>query len=201
MVRPSRKGEGEENRGRKTHKAPEEVSRSRLEFLFDGVFAIAMTILVLELKVPDLENHRSGPDLLRGLAHHGAGFAGYIISFVMLGVLWYNHQYQYRHIRRIRRPLLVVNLGLMATAAAFPFCAATFSRYPVNPFSIVLYMACLFLHIALSHLQWRLAYRGGDLDPELDPSAAKKILSGTLRATLITGGMTVLYSIMGLSKL
>jgi uncharacterized membrane protein len=201
MANPHRKEEGEATPGRKVAKVPEEVGRSRLEFLFDGVFAIAMTILVLELKVPDLDDPRSGPALLRGLAHHASGFAGYLISFAMLGVLWYNHQYQYRHIRRIRRPVLVMNLGLMATAAAFPFCAATFSRYPINPFSIVLYMACLFAHITLSHIQWRLAFRGGDLDPDLDPALARKIFRGTLRAAVITGCMTVLYSIMGLAKL
>jgi uncharacterized membrane protein len=182
-------------------KLNEEVCRSRLEFLFDGVFAIAMTILVLDLKVPELNEPKSGLALLRGIAHHGAGFAGYFISFAMLGMLWYNHQYQFRHIRRVRRSVLIANLGLMFTAAAFPFCAATFSRYPTNPFSIVFYMACIFLHTVFSHAQWRLAYRGGDLDPDLDSAKARKILSGTLRAALITGAMTLLYSIIGLTRL
>jgi len=47
------------------------ISRSRLEMLVDGIFAIAMTILVLELKVPELDNSRSGHELARALARQG----------------------------------------------------------------------------------------------------------------------------------
>ena len=181
--------------------APVEVSRSRLEFLFDGIFAIAMTILVLDLKVPELEESRSARALLKGLAHHGPAFLGYLVSFVILGILWHNHQRQYRYIRRVRRPVLAANFGLMFTAAAFPFCAALFSRYPSNPLSIVFYLAALFFHACFADLQWYLAQRVGDLDPDLDPTEARKIRRKLIRRTVVLGTATALYGILALAKL
>lgn len=54
--------------------------------LFDGVFAIAMTILVLELKVPELVAQRSVQELAKGLAHQGSTFVSYLLSFFVLGM-------------------------------------------------------------------------------------------------------------------
>ena len=60
------------------------ISRSRLEFLVDGVFAIALTILVLELKVPELADRRSVPELGQALAHEAPTFLSYLGGFVLL---------------------------------------------------------------------------------------------------------------------
>lgn len=66
------------------------ISRSRLECLFDGIFAIAMTLLVLELKVPDLVDHRSTGELACKLASFAPAFGSYLPSPVMLGVFWFS---------------------------------------------------------------------------------------------------------------
>src|SRR5438094_5500342 len=73
------------------------ISKSRLEMLFDGVFAIAMTILVLELKVPELVNIRSVDELRRALVHQAPTFFSYLLSFSVLGMFWYRHNNLYRH--------------------------------------------------------------------------------------------------------
>src|SRR2546425_3417736 len=89
------------------HAAVSVVSRSRLEMLFDGVFAIAMTILVLELKVPELVDVRSVDELRRSLVHQAPTFFSYLLSFAVLGMFWYRHNRQYRHFR-------VINSGMLA---------------------------------------------------------------------------------------
>jgi uncharacterized membrane protein len=180
---------------------PNDVSRTRLEFLFDGVFAIAMTLLVLELKVPEIEDPRSARELLAALSHHGPGFFSFLLSFSVLGILWNNHQRQYRYIVRVTKGIFAANLVLMVTAASFPFCAALYGRYWRNPFSIVFYLACLFIHILASTLQWTLARRAGVLNPELDPALSKKIHARGIRASLVLGTMTVAYLALGFSNL
>lgn len=180
---------------------PLDVDRARLEFVFDGVFAIAMTLLVLELKVPELADTRSVRELISGLAHHGAAFFSYGLSFAMLGILWYNHQRQYRFIRRVTPGIFIANLILMATAAAFPFCAALFGRYPLNGFSVVLYLACLFVHMAASCAQWRLAERAGALSPDLEPARAAKFRRGSLAGSLALGFLALTYLVLALSRL
>jgi hypothetical protein len=95
------------------------ISKSRLEFLFDGVFAIAMTILVLELKVPELVNPRSVAELARALVHEASTFVSYLISFVVLGVFWYRHNQQYHSYHAISRGMLVLHFVQLAAAAFF----------------------------------------------------------------------------------
>src|SRR6185436_12762553 len=103
------------------HTAVPVVSKSRLEFLFDGVFAIAMTLLVLELKVPELVDRLSIVELARGLAHEASTLVSYLISFVVLGVFWYRHNHQYHSFHAISRGMLVLHFVQLAAAAFFPF--------------------------------------------------------------------------------
>lgn len=152
-----------------------EVDRHRLEFLFDGVFAIAMTLLVLELRVPELKEPRNSREHLAAVGHHGPDFFSYLLSFGVLGVLWHNHQAQFRFIHRVTRSLLALTIGLMATAAAFPFCAALVGRYPGNPGAIVIYSGCLFAHVLFACVVWQVAERQGALQPDMDPVRARHI--------------------------
>jgi len=75
---------------------PHGLPKGRVETLVDGVFAIAMTILVLGLRVPEGD---AGPELRVRLAALWPKLATYALSFVMLGVLWIGHQYQMHYIR------------------------------------------------------------------------------------------------------
>jgi uncharacterized membrane protein len=65
------------------------ISRARLEALVDGIFAIAMTLLILEIRVPDLEERRSAEGLLRAIVHLGPALFSYVLSFSMLAIFWY----------------------------------------------------------------------------------------------------------------
>ena len=99
------------------------MDRSRLEAFSDGVFAVAITLLALNLTVAG-PGH--GP-LLKQL--HWAAFAGYLISFLTIGIIWVNHHALVRSIKQVDRTLLFVNQILLIFVVMIPFGTATMSDY------------------------------------------------------------------------
>jgi uncharacterized membrane protein len=169
------------------------ISKNRLEFLFDGIFAISMTILVLELKVPDLADRRSISELSQFLLHHGVSFISYILSFIMLGIFWYRHNSYFRYFSRVTKSILAFTLLQMAIAAFFPFCAALFGRYPINRLSIVIYLGCIALYSWTCLIQWLLAKRQSALMPDLDAVIYCRIRKGSIVSSIFITFLFLLY--------
>jgi uncharacterized membrane protein len=173
--------------------SPSAISKGRLEFLYDGIFAIAMTILVLELKVPELTDHHSISELGHALAHHAPTFGSYLLSFLMLGIFWSRHNHDYRHFHRITNVMLVMTLVQLATAAFFPFCAALLGRYPQNRLTFVVYVGCVLVLMWSRLATWVVAKRSGAI-------AADFPLDDYLRTrNRILRGCLVLLGIFGLA--
>lgn len=101
------------------------VDRGRLEAFSDGVFAVAITLLALDLAVAG-PGH--GP-LLRQLGEHWPAFAAYLVSFATIGVIWVNHQSLIRNVAAVDRTLLFVNLVLLLFVVLIPFATSTTSEY------------------------------------------------------------------------
>ena len=97
---------------------------ARVEAFSDGVFAIAITLLVLELHVPDVGRGR----LWHGLVDEWPQFAAYLSSFFIIGIMWVNHHSMFQQIRRSNRSLLFLNLLLLLWTALLPFPTALISR-------------------------------------------------------------------------
>jgi uncharacterized membrane protein len=169
------------------------IDKRRLEFLFDGVFAIAMTILVLELKVPELADRHSTSELLRDLGHHIPTFVSYLLSFTMLGLLWFNHHQLFRHYERITKMAFALHLVLMASAAFFPFCAALLGRYPTNPVSMIFYVGCILVFHWSIILQWLLGEKQGAFGPNPDRELIRVFRRRNLRAGFVTIFLFVIY--------
>jgi len=100
------------------------VRTSRLEAFSDGVFAIAATLLVLELRVPPGE-----PDLVRALIGLWPAYAAYLISFLTIGIIWVNHHTLLEHCRRVDRAFLYLNLLLLIAVGIVPFPTALVGEY------------------------------------------------------------------------
>src|SRR5436190_5165844 len=92
-----------------TKVAPPALSKGRIEALSDGVFAIAMTLLVLELKIPDLPKDTSQTELLSQLRELGPHFYSYALTFILSGVFWVFHHFTFHFIRHTTRVLLWLN--------------------------------------------------------------------------------------------
>ncbi len=171
------------------------VSKSRLEFLVDGIFAIAMTILVLDLKVPELADGHSVAELARGLGLHASTFFSYLLSFFMLGMMWYRHNQHYRHLQRITGGMLVLHLVQLAMAAFFPFCAALFGRYPINHLSMVLYTGCILVYQSAAIVEWRVALRARAVTPQLSQADRARYGKRHVRAIVLLS-FVFLYSLV-----
>ncbi len=98
----------------------------RLEAFSDGVFAIAITLLIIEIGVPHVDPHKS---LTRELLDLWPSYAGYVISFLTIGVMWINHHHMFKDIARCDHTLLVLNLLLLLGIAFVPFPTAVVAEY------------------------------------------------------------------------
>jgi uncharacterized membrane protein len=101
------------------------VDRSRLEAFSDGVFAVAITLLALNLTV-------AGPGHVRlqhQLWEHRWSFAAYLLSFFVIGIIWVNHHVLIRSIALVDRTLLFLNLVLLLFVVLIPFSTATAAQY------------------------------------------------------------------------
>jgi TMEM175 potassium channel family protein len=159
------------------------MDRSRLEAFSDGVFAVAITLLALNLIVP------GGPDLGKQLHDRWPAFAGYLISFLTIGIIWVNHHVLVRSITKVDRTLLFVNLMLLLFVVLIPFGTATAADYlPHNSrdarLAMVLY-AGIFLGMSAGFsaiFEWTLH---GDrvsypLPPERHWAARRRFVAGGL---------------------
>jgi uncharacterized membrane protein len=118
------------------------MDRSRLEAFSDGVFAVAITLLALDLTVP---GHGHGP-LLNQLYDKWPAFLAYLISFFMIGIVWVNHHFLVRSITKVDRMLLFLNLVLLLFVVLIPWATGTEASYfPENTWdarlAMVLYAA------------------------------------------------------------
>lgn len=101
------------------------VSTGRLEAFSDGVLAIAITLLILDVKVPLAQEG----DLGRDLARQWPSYATFAVSFLIIGIMWVNHHYLFAQVGRVTRPLLFLNIGLLMTISFLPFPTALLAEY------------------------------------------------------------------------
>jgi uncharacterized membrane protein len=103
---------------------------NRIEALSDGIFAVAMTILVLEIHVPELPHDVAPATLAAHLTELWPKAASYAIGFVVLGTIWVGHHIHFHYLRRVDRTLLWMNLMLLLSVSALPFCIALLGAFP-----------------------------------------------------------------------
>ena len=118
---------------------------NRLEAFSDGVLAIIITIMVLELKVPE------GPRL-EDLQPTLTGLATYLLSFVYVGIYWSNHHHMFQLVRRVTGAVLWANLALLFMISLFPFTTAwvdetSFARTPVVVYGLNLLAAAITYYV------------------------------------------------------
>src|SRR5262245_19188997 len=107
-------------------------STTRLEAFSDGVYAIAITLLILEIKVPPLARIESA-GLWRTLAAQWPSFLAYALSFAIIGIMWSNHHNVFRYIARTDQMLILLNSALMFCTAFLPFPTAVLADCLESP--------------------------------------------------------------------
>jgi uncharacterized membrane protein len=100
--------------------------KGRVEAFSDGVFAIAITLLVLEIHVPEVHE---GDSLWSALGDGWPSYFAYVVGFMVIGVMWINHHTVFGYIARVNRLLLSLNLLLLLVIVAVPWAVAITARY------------------------------------------------------------------------
>ena len=98
----------------------------RLEAFSDGVIAIAITLLVIEITVPHVEGSER---LASALVDQWPSYVGFILSFITIGIMWMNHHTMFKDIERCDHVLIGLNLLLLLAIAALPFSTAVLAEY------------------------------------------------------------------------
>jgi uncharacterized membrane protein len=101
----------------------------RIEAFSDAVFAIAITLLVIEIGVPHLDDEPAGTTLFEALIEQWPSYLGYAISFLQIGVIWANHHNRFRYIARSDHLLLFLNILFLMCVAFIPFPTALLAEY------------------------------------------------------------------------
>ena len=159
---------------------------TRIEAFSDAVFAIAATLLVLELKVPSVDHSSSVAELWKKMANLWPSYLAFLLSFGTILIIWVNHHYTVRLLHNISKSFLYANGFLLLTITVFPFPTAVLAEYINTKFAttaVVLYsLACLLINIAFI-VWWRAMHKPVYLiKPEITKHRIKKILS-----QLVTG--------------
>jgi uncharacterized membrane protein len=151
------------------------VSTNRLETFADGVFAIAATLLVLEIQLP-------GEDIGQGLLDLWPSYFAYALSFLSIGIMWVNHHVVLSYTREADRIFLFINLFLLMAIAFVPFPTELFAEHigKEGAREAALAYGLTFVVIAIFfQLFWQYAYRR-----LLRPDADRREVSGINRSYL-----------------
>jgi uncharacterized membrane protein len=163
----------------------------RIEAFSDGVFAIAITLLVIEIGVPHVEGE--GTTLFGKLVEQWPSYLAYVISFLQIGVIWANHHNRFRFVARSDHVLLFLNILFLMCVAFIPFPTALLADYlqgAERATAGVVYAGTLAVTAILFTILWLYAamnYRLVDrnLDPFLLRAMTRRYVAGTV-AYLIT---------------
>ena len=138
------------------------MDTTRLEAFSDGVFAIAITLLVLEIKVPP-PGTAIGAELLR----LWPSYLAYVVSFLVIGAIWINHHAMFKHIVRVDGMLLLLNVLHLLLIAFLPFptavLAEAFHRGTDESVAAAFYGGILTVIGIFVNAMWRYAAHGGRL--------------------------------------
>jgi uncharacterized membrane protein len=154
----------------------------RLAALSDGLFAIAMTLLVLDLRVPVSAAIHSERDLLSALVVLSPRLLAYFMSFMTLGLFWVGQQTQLSCFARSDRNLAWIQIGFLAIVALMPFSTALLAEFISYRLPMIFYWLNIFLMGVTLFASWRYAMRAGllkdDTAADMGRAVERRIIIG-----------------------
>ncbi len=161
----------------------------RLTIFTDGVMAISITLLVLDIRVPEGAGEMTSAELFDALLDLWPGYLTYILSFLVIGTFWRSHFEKFRWLRGVNGGLIRLNIMFLLTIGIVPFVTDVLSDNG-GEVATILYAAVMALSAALLVALWGYAWRAGLIDPQLPPDV--------IRGRLIRGTMTPLVFLLSI---
>ena len=186
------------------------MEKNRLEAFSDGVLAIIITIMVLELKVPHPTEQVSHPDKLTDLKELLPVFLSYILSFIYLGIYWNNHHHMFHTTKHVTGGILWANLHLLFWLSLFPFTTGWMGENHLAPTPTAVYgFVLLMAAVAYYILQRRIiasqgrdsllaAEIGKDWKGKLSPALYFAAIPFAFVSVWISNGLFVFVALMWL---
>lgn len=150
-------------------------SVERLAALSDGIFAVAMTLLVLDLRAPAIETIHSERDLWHGLAAIAPRLLMYLMSFLTLGIFWIGQQTQLNYLERSARSLTWMHILFLATICVMPFSTSLLAEFTTYRTALVVYWLNILLPGLALYWSWVCAMGLGVVQPETPPEVLKAV--------------------------
>jgi uncharacterized membrane protein len=132
---------------------PFEIGKTRIEALSDGIFAIVMTLLVLEIHVPNLPPNAANVEVAPALLALWPKFVSYLVTFISLGFFWVGHHIMSHSVRRADRTLLWLNILFFMFVSLLPFSTSLLNAFPQA------FVAPLFFGSNLAIIGWTLFFQ------------------------------------------
>jgi TMEM175 potassium channel family protein len=145
----------------------------RLVFFSDAVFAIAITLLIIEVRLPTLPEHPSDADVTAALRATLPSVFAYVLSFATIGLYWLSHWRRWRYIARVNERLVGLNLVLLGLIAFIPFPTALIGEHGDLVTVVVVYASALAAAGIAGPLTWLYAWRSGLALPSVSPTYAR----------------------------
>ena len=152
-----------------------ERSLDRIGALSDGLFAIAMTLIVLEIRVPDIGEHPTNAQLADALVGLAPRFLTYLLSFLTLGIFWNAQHSQLNHIARADRHFAWLQLAYLAVVALLPFSTSLLADYIEVVLAFAFYWLNLLALGVMLFVAWVYAERAGLVRPGTSPEVGRAI--------------------------
>ena len=150
-------------------------SVERLAALSDGIFAVAMTLMVLDLRLPAAEAIHSEHDLWRALVALLPRLLTYLMSFLTLGIFWIGQQTQLNHLARSDRHLSWIHLGFLFAVTISPFSTMLLAEFMVYRTALLVYWSNILLLGAILYASWGYALRAGLVKDDIPADAPAAI--------------------------
>ncbi len=170
-------------------------SARRLEALTDGVFAIAMTLLVLDLKVPELGEAATNHQLWQALGNMQTIIGSFVVSFLVLGSMWAVHVRQFEYITKADRHLTMINTLRLLVVVTIPFTTNLNGTYPDLTLANLLFGLNFLILALVSWWQWSYATRQGST---LCENITKNEIVRARNRNIVISGMMAIIIILSL---
>lgn len=138
----------------------------RLAALSDGIFAVAMTLLVLDIHIPTVSQVHSEIDLVTALGALGPQWISYLMSFLTLGIFWAGQQTQLNHIRDGTRDLTWIHLGFLFAITVMPLSTRLLAEFIAFRVALGVYWLNIFVPGAMLYWSWAYATRNDLIKPD-----------------------------------
>ena len=111
------------------------MNKYRLEAFSDGVFAIAITLLILDIRIPDVDYD----ELPNALLEIAPRILSYVMSFILIGAYWIFHHFYFDRVSKVNGTFLWMNIFALLLISFMPFPTSLMGRYPLKPLPLVIY--------------------------------------------------------------